>query len=63
MSPLNSILVLFPGVLGDRLTVLHAPQYVTFREGQWPISGEKIPDLVSLTMGFSVQEVKDSVLQ
>lgn len=48
----------FPsGVLGDSLTVLRSPQYVTFRDGQWPISGEKIPDLVALTMGFSVREV------
>ncbi|XP_030637378.1 renin receptor [Chanos chanos] len=47
------------GVFGDRLTVLRSPQFVTFREGQWPISGEKIPDLVALTMGFSVQEDLD----
>ncbi|KAJ8255427.1 hypothetical protein GJAV_G00204760 [Gymnothorax javanicus] len=44
------------GILGDRLAVLRAPEYVSYREGQWPISGEKIPDLVALTMGFSVQE-------
>ncbi|XP_035376896.1 renin receptor [Electrophorus electricus] len=47
------------GVSGDRLTVLRSPQYVRFREGQWPLSGEKVPDLVSLTMGFSVQEDLD----
>lgn len=46
-----------PGALGDRLTVLHSPDYVSFVNGQWPMSGEKIPDLVALTMGFSVQEV------
>ncbi|XP_048835133.1 renin receptor [Brienomyrus brachyistius] len=56
MVPLLVYAFLITGILCDRLTVLHAPQYVTFREGQWPISGEKIPDLVSLTMGFSVQE-------
>ncbi|XP_036401967.1 renin receptor [Megalops cyprinoides] len=44
------------GVLGDRLTVLKAPQYVTFQEGDWPVSGEKVPDLVALTMGFSVED-------
>ncbi|KAJ8351880.1 hypothetical protein SKAU_G00233560 [Synaphobranchus kaupii] len=44
------------GTLGDRLTVLRAPQYVSYHEGQWPISGEKIPDLVALTMGFSVRD-------
>ncbi|XP_076851989.1 renin receptor [Brachyhypopomus gauderio] len=47
------------GVVGDRLTVLRSPQYVHFREGQWPLSGEKVPDLVSLTMGFSVPEDLD----
>uniref|UniRef100_A0A8C1A7E9 Renin receptor n=2 Tax=Cyprinus carpio TaxID=7962 RepID=A0A8C1A7E9_CYPCA len=46
-------------VLGDSLTVLRSPQYVTFRDGQWPISGEKIPDLVALTMGFSIHEDLD----
>ncbi|XP_041936914.1 renin receptor [Alosa pseudoharengus] len=47
------------GALGDRLTVLRSPDYVQFRDGQWPVSGEKIPDLVALTMGFSVQEDLD----
>ncbi|XP_060767167.1 renin receptor-like [Neoarius graeffei] len=41
-------------VFGDQLTVLRSPQYVNFRSGQWPLAGEKIPDLVALTMGFSV---------
>lgn len=45
------------GVLGDSLTVLRSPPYVTFQDGQWPISGEKVPDLVALTMGFSIREV------
>uniref|UniRef100_A0A3Q2YGQ3 Renin receptor n=1 Tax=Hippocampus comes TaxID=109280 RepID=A0A3Q2YGQ3_HIPCM len=43
-------------VRGDSLTVLQAPEFVSFQKGKWPISGEKIPDLVALTMGFSVQE-------
>uniref|UniRef100_A0AAY4C3P0 Renin receptor n=1 Tax=Denticeps clupeoides TaxID=299321 RepID=A0AAY4C3P0_9TELE len=47
------------GVLGDRLTVLRSPSYVTFLDGQWPISGEKVPSLVALTMGFSVHEDLD----
>ncbi|KAI7791081.1 renin receptor [Triplophysa rosa] len=51
-----ALLSVLAGVLGDRLTVLRNPPYVTFLDGQWPISGEKIPDLVSLTMGFSVRE-------
>nr|XP_046220721.1 renin receptor-like [Oncorhynchus gorbuscha] len=44
------------GVQGDSLTILQAPEYVSFQKGDWPISGEKIPDMVALTMGFSVQE-------
>lgn len=47
----------FAGVFGDQLTVLRSPQYVNFRSGKWPLAGEKIPDLVALTMGFSVREV------
>lgn len=46
-----------PGVHGDSLTVLQAPEFVSFQKGDWPVSGEKIPDLVALTMGFSIQEV------
>ncbi|KAG2456789.1 RENR protein, partial [Polypterus senegalus] len=44
------------GVLGDRLIVLKAPPYIHFRDGKWPISGDRIPDLVALTLGFSVEE-------
>ncbi|XP_078118383.1 renin receptor isoform X2 [Sander vitreus] len=44
------------GVHGDSLTVLQSPEFVSFQKGDWPVSGEKIPDLVALTMGFSVQE-------
>ncbi|KAG1945955.1 renin receptor [Pimephales promelas] len=59
MNTVFALLGLLSGVLGDSLTVLRSPQYVTFRDGQWPISGEKIPDLVALTMGFSVREDLD----
>ncbi|XP_076018133.1 renin receptor [Genypterus blacodes] len=45
-----------PGVHGNSLTILEAPDFVHFQKGDWPISGEKIPDLVALTMGFSVQQ-------
>lgn len=48
----------FTGVHGDSLTVLQAPGFVSFQKGDWPVSGEKIPDLVALTMGFSIQEVR-----
>ena len=51
------LLFFYIGVSGDRLTVLQAPEYVSFQKGDWMISGEKIPDLVALTMGFSIQEV------
>lgn len=37
--------------------MLQAPEFVSFQKGDWLVSGEKIPDLVALTMGFSVQEV------
>ena len=46
------------GVHGDSLSILQAPDYVSFQKGDWPISGEKVPDLVALTMGFSVQGVR-----
>uniref|UniRef100_A0AAX7TAP9 Renin receptor n=1 Tax=Astatotilapia calliptera TaxID=8154 RepID=A0AAX7TAP9_ASTCA len=50
-------MLFFPsGVHGDSFTVLQAPEFVSFQKGDWPVSGEKIPDLVALTMGFSVQE-------
>ncbi|KAM9804782.1 renin receptor [Neosynchiropus ocellatus] len=44
------------GVHGNSLAVLQAPEFVSFQKGDWPISGEKIPDLVALTMGFSIRE-------
>ncbi|XP_061548842.1 renin receptor isoform X1 [Phycodurus eques] len=61
MEALSSVVFVFfflcaTGVRGDGLTVLQAPDFVSFQKGEWPISGEKIPDLVALTMGFSVQE-------
>lgn len=58
MHELIWVSFLFPtGVHGDSLTILQAPEFVSFQKGDWPISGEKIPDLVALTMGFSVKEV------
>ncbi|XP_051979700.1 renin receptor, partial [Xyrauchen texanus] len=59
ISTIFALLSVLTGVLGDSLTILRSPQYVSFRDGQWPISGEKIPDLVALTMGFSVREDLD----
>lgn len=57
---LHNLILLFvssTGARGDSLTILQAPDFVSFRKGDWPISGETIPDLVALTMGFSVKEV------
>uniref|UniRef100_A0A8C1GXZ8 Renin receptor n=2 Tax=Cyprinus carpio TaxID=7962 RepID=A0A8C1GXZ8_CYPCA len=59
ISTVFALLCLLSGVLGDSLTVLRSPPYVTFQDGQWPISGEKVPDLVALTMGFSIREDLD----
>uniref|UniRef100_A0A3B4A5T9 Renin receptor n=1 Tax=Periophthalmus magnuspinnatus TaxID=409849 RepID=A0A3B4A5T9_9GOBI len=50
-------------VHGNSLTILQAPEFVSFQKGDWPISGEKVPDLVALTMGFSVQELSWPGLQ
>ncbi|KAG7270254.1 hypothetical protein CRUP_031956 [Coryphaenoides rupestris] len=52
---LLALCVVITGVRGDSLSILQAPDYVSFQKGDWPISGENIPDLVALTMGFSVQ--------
>ncbi|NXL98855.1 RENR protein, partial [Tyrannus savana] len=48
--------VCFSGVCGDEFSVLRSPQSVVFRDGSWPIPGERIPDVAALTMGFSVEE-------
>ncbi|NXM98722.1 RENR protein, partial [Sylvia borin] len=46
----------FSGVCGGEFSVLRSPQSVVFRDGSWPIPGERIPDVAALTMGFSVEE-------
>ncbi|XP_053562453.1 renin receptor [Bombina bombina] len=46
----------FNAVSSAELSVLKSPQNQIFREGSWPIPGERIPDVISLTMGFSVEE-------
>jgi len=55
---IDRLLIFLTGVHGDSLTILQSPEFVSFQKGDWPVSGEKIPDLVALTMGFSVQEVR-----
>ncbi|XP_063306180.1 renin receptor [Pelobates fuscus] len=37
-------------------TVLKSPQYQIFQEGNWPVPGDRIPDVIALSMGFSVEE-------
>ncbi|XP_041343816.1 renin receptor isoform X2 [Pyrgilauda ruficollis] len=44
------------GVCGGEFSILRSPQSVAFRDGSWPIPGERIPDVAALTMGFSVEE-------
>ncbi|XP_041067858.1 renin receptor [Carcharodon carcharias] len=47
--------VLTTGVLGDRFSILRASQSVHFQDAG-PLPGGRIPDVVSLSMGFSVEE-------
>ncbi|XP_038658058.1 renin receptor isoform X1 [Scyliorhinus canicula] len=47
--------VLTTGVLGDRFSILRASPSVHFRDAG-PLPGGRIPDVVSLSMGFSVEE-------
>uniref|UniRef100_A0A673U230 Renin receptor n=1 Tax=Suricata suricatta TaxID=37032 RepID=A0A673U230_SURSU len=48
--------LLAAGVLGDEFSILRSPGSVVFRDGNWPIPGERIPDVAALSMGFSVKE-------
>uniref|UniRef100_F6XW31 Renin receptor n=1 Tax=Xenopus tropicalis TaxID=8364 RepID=F6XW31_XENTR len=33
-----------------------SPRYPIFQEGNWPVPGDRIPDVILLSMGFSVEE-------
>uniref|UniRef100_A0A9L0RAH8 ATPase H+ transporting accessory protein 2 n=1 Tax=Equus caballus TaxID=9796 RepID=A0A9L0RAH8_HORSE len=48
--------LLVAGVLGNEFSILKSPGSVVFRDGNWPIPGERIPDVAALSMGFSVKE-------
>uniref|UniRef100_A0A8D0GKA0 Renin receptor n=1 Tax=Sphenodon punctatus TaxID=8508 RepID=A0A8D0GKA0_SPHPU len=50
------VAALLAGVLADEFSVLRSPDSVVFRDGSWPIPGERIPDVAALSMGFSVEE-------
>ncbi|XP_036208593.1 dynein regulatory complex protein 9 isoform X1 [Myotis myotis] len=56
MAVLVMLLSLVAGVLGNEFSVLRSPEYVVFRNGNWSIPGERIPDVAALAMGFSVEE-------
>ncbi|KAI5279581.1 renin receptor isoform X1 [Manis pentadactyla] len=48
--------LLVAGALGNEFSILRSPGSVVFRDGNWPIPGERIPDVAALSMGFSVKE-------
>ncbi|XP_016055446.1 PREDICTED: IQ domain-containing protein G isoform X1 [Miniopterus natalensis] len=56
MAVLVVLLSLVAGALGNEFSILRSPEYVVFRNGNWPISGEQIPDVAALAMGFSVED-------
>ncbi|XP_027986890.2 dynein regulatory complex protein 9 isoform X1 [Eptesicus fuscus] len=56
MALLFMLLSLVAGVLGNEFSILRSPEYVVFRNGNWSIPGERIPDVAALAMGFSVEE-------
>ncbi|XP_042545856.1 renin receptor-like isoform X1 [Dipodomys spectabilis] len=48
--------LLVAGVWGNEFSILRSPGSVVFRNGNWPISAERIPDVAALSMGFTVKE-------
>ena len=44
------------GVFGNEFSILRSPGSVVSQNGNWPIPGERIPDVAALSMGFSVKE-------
>uniref|UniRef100_A0A2K5F109 Renin receptor n=1 Tax=Aotus nancymaae TaxID=37293 RepID=A0A2K5F109_AOTNA len=56
MAVFIMLLALVAGVLGNEFSILRSPGSVVFRNGNWPIPGERIPDVAALTMGFSVKD-------
>lgn len=57
MLIIHLLICFLPGVLGNEFSILRSPGSVVFRDGNWPIPGERIPDVAALSMGFSVKEV------
>ncbi|XP_068125959.1 renin receptor [Hyperolius riggenbachi] len=56
MRPTLALLAVFIAAATADFSVLKSPQNQIFRAGNWPIPGERIPDVVALSMGFSVEE-------
>ncbi|KAM3934313.1 renin receptor [Leptodactylus fuscus] len=51
-----TVLAALIAVAAADFSVLKSPQNQVFRQGNWPICGDRIPDLIALAMGFSVEE-------
>ncbi|EDL97631.1 ATPase, H+ transporting, lysosomal accessory protein 2, isoform CRA_a [Rattus norvegicus] len=47
---------LVSSALANEFSILRSPGSVVFRNGNWPIPGDRIPDVAALSMGFSVKE-------
>ncbi|XP_063811659.1 renin receptor [Pseudophryne corroboree] len=56
LRPALPVLAALLAVSTADFSVLKSPQNQIFNEGSWPIPGERIPDVIALTMGFSVEE-------
>lgn len=56
LRPALSLLAAFIAAAAADFSVLKSPQNQIFKAGNWPIPGERIPDVVSISMGFSVEE-------
>ncbi|KAM4795214.1 renin receptor [Rhinophrynus dorsalis] len=56
MLLLGFVLTALVAASSAEFSVLKSPQNQVFREGSWPVPGERIPDVISLSMGFSVEE-------
>ncbi|KAM9321427.1 renin receptor [Gastrophryne carolinensis] len=56
LRPALTLLAAFIAASTADFSVLKSPQNQIFKVGNWPMPGESIPDVIALSMGFSVQE-------
>ncbi|XP_075052520.1 renin receptor [Mixophyes fleayi] len=56
LCPVLTVFAALMAVSTADFTVLKSPQNQIFKQGSWPIPGERIPDVIALSMGFSVEE-------